>query len=74
MIFHAGTAVRDGRLVTSGGRVLCATALGSSVRDAASRAYYLASQVNWQGMFFRRDIGYRAVAREEGRDAAAGSL
>ncbi len=65
MIFHAGTAVSGGKLVTNGGRVLCATALGSSVKDAQSKAYYLASQVSWKGMFYRRDIGYRAIAREE---------
>lgn len=65
MIFHAGTAISDGKLVTSGGRVLCATALGSSVKDAQRKAYYLASQVSWNGMFYRHDIGYRAIAREE---------
>jgi phosphoribosylamine--glycine ligase len=65
MIFHAGTAISDGKLVTNGGRVLCATALGSSVKDAQRKAYYLASQVSWNGMFFRHDIGYRAIAREE---------
>ena len=65
MIFHAGTAISDGKLVTNSGRVLCATALGSSVKDAQRKAYYLASQVSWNGMFFRHDIGYRAIAREE---------
>lgn len=65
MIFHAGTAISDGRLVTNGGRVLCATAIGSSVKDAQRRAYYLASQVSWNGMFYRHDIGYRAIEREE---------
>ena len=65
MVFHAGTAISNGKLVTNGGRVLCATALGSSVKDAQHKAYYLASQVSWNGMFYRHDIGYRAIAREE---------
>ena len=65
-IFHAGTAERDGRVVTSGGRVLCATALGGSVGEAQRRAYALVDRIRWDGMICRRDIGYRAVARERG--------
>jgi phosphoribosylamine--glycine ligase len=65
-VFHAGTAKRDGRVVTAGGRVLCATALGDTVAAAQAAAYELAKQVCWDGMFYRRDIGYRAVARERG--------
>ena len=64
-IFHAGTATKDGAVVTSGGRVLCATALGSSVSEAAEKAYQLADKISWDGMFMRRDIGYRAIAREK---------
>lgn len=64
-IFHAGTATKDGAVVTSGGRVLCATALGSSVSEAAQKAYQLADKISWDGMFMRRDIGYRAIAREK---------
>jgi phosphoribosylamine--glycine ligase len=65
-VFHAGTAERDGRVVTSGGRVLCATALGGSVGEAQRRAYALVDRIGWDGMICRRDIGYRAVARERG--------
>lgn len=64
-IFHAGTSTKDGAVVTSGGRVLCATALGSTVSEAAEKAYQLADKISWEGMFMRRDIGYRAIAREK---------
>ncbi|PML76835.1 phosphoribosylamine--glycine ligase [Enterovibrio norvegicus] len=64
-VFHAGTAEKDGNVVTAGGRVLCATAMGDSVLDAQQRAYALASQISWNGMFHRDDIGYRAIAREK---------
>lgn len=65
-IFHAGTSNNEaGEVVTSGGRVLCATALGNTVSEAQQRAYELAKQVSWNGMFHRNDIGYRAIAREE---------
>lgn len=64
-IFHAGTAEKGGNVVTAGGRVLCATALGSSVSEAAEKAYQLADKISWDGMFMRRDIGYRAIAREK---------
>ncbi len=66
-IFHAGTAGKNGEVVTAGGRVLCATALGTSVSEAQQRAYQLADKISWDGMFMRRDIGYRAIAREQGR-------
>ncbi|MFZ7174801.1 phosphoribosylamine--glycine ligase [[Pasteurella] aerogenes] len=64
-VFLAGVAEQAGKLVTSGGRVLCATALGSSVFEAQQKALKLAEQIQWQGRFYRRDIGYRAVAREQ---------
>lgn len=63
-IFHAGTSVKDGQAVTNGGRVLCATALGNTVLEAQERAYKLAKQISWKGMFYRNDIAYRAIARE----------
>ncbi len=63
-VFHAGTAERDGQVVTSGGRVLCVTALGDNVRSAQKRAYELVDQIHFDGMQCRRDIGYRAVARK----------
>lgn len=63
-VFHAGTALKDGQVVTSGGRVLCATALGDTVQQAQQNAYALAAKVDWQGCFYRKDIGYRAIDRE----------
>ena len=62
--FHAGTTLADGQVVTSGGRVLCATALGNTVTEAQQRAYTLAKKLNWDGAFYRNDIAYRAIARE----------
>ena len=63
-VFHAGTTLRDGQVVTQGGRVLCATALGDSVQAAQQGAYALAGAINWDGCFYRSDIGYRAIQRE----------
>jgi phosphoribosylamine--glycine ligase len=63
-VFQAGTASRNGDIVTNGGRVLCATAMGDSVSEAQQRAYALTKQISWDGMFHRDDIGYRAIARE----------
>ena len=63
-IFHAGTALKDGQLVATGGRVLNVTAFGGSVTEAQGRAYAMADQVDWKNGFMRRDIGWRAVARE----------
>ncbi|WP_318444835.1 phosphoribosylamine--glycine ligase [Photobacterium leiognathi] len=64
-VFHAGTTNNQGDIVTNGGRVLCATAMGDSVLEAQQRAYALAKQISWDGMFHRDDIGYRAIAREQ---------
>ena len=63
IVFHAGTEVRDGKLLTSGGRVLCATVLADSVKQAQPRAYELLQSIRFDGMQYRRDIGYRAVKR-----------
>jgi phosphoribosylamine--glycine ligase len=63
-VFHAGTAEKDGTILTSGGRVLCVTALGTTVRAAQQRAYEALRQIRWNGVHFRTDIGYRAIARE----------
>ncbi len=63
-VFHAGTVLKDDKITTNGGRVLCATALGNSVTDAQQKAYALAKQIEWEGMFYRNDIAYRAIARE----------
>ena len=62
-IFHAGTAQKDGRTVTAGGRVLCVTALGDNVRAAQKRAYEVAEAIRFDGMQMRRDIGHRAIAK-----------
>ncbi len=65
-VFHAGTAISEGRVVTAGGRVLCVCALGPSVTQAQALAYERVGQVRWTGAYYRTDIGYRAVAREKG--------
>ena len=62
-VFHAGTALKDGKVVTSGGRVLCVTALGDKVKIAAERAYEVADRIAFDGMHLRRDIGHRAFNR-----------
>lgn len=64
-IFHAGTSDKDGKVVTNGGRVLCGVGLGHTVSEAQAKAYALCDKISWNGMFMRRDIGYRAVAREQ---------
>ncbi|TQP37072.1 phosphoribosylamine--glycine ligase [Vibrio cholerae] len=66
-VFHAGTETQGDQVVTNGGRVLCATALGNTVLEAQQRAYQLADQIHWNDMFCRRDIGYRAIAREQAK-------
>ncbi len=66
-IFHAGSALQNGKAVTQGGRVLCATALGNSVAQAQQSAYQLVSRITWQGEYHRTDIGWRAILRENAR-------
>jgi len=61
-VFHSGTALKDGAIVTNGGRVLCVTALGDSIKMAQRRAYEVAEGIRFDGMQYRRDIGHRAVA------------
>ncbi|MBT5330404.1 MAG: phosphoribosylamine--glycine ligase [Porticoccaceae bacterium] len=61
--FHAGTADKDGDIVTAGGRVLCATALGEDVSTAQAKAYELADTIKWKDMVMRRDIAWRAINR-----------
>jgi phosphoribosylamine--glycine ligase len=65
-IFHAGTERRDGKLVATGGRVLNVSAVGKTVAEAQARAYEAVDRIDWPGGFCRRDIGWRAVARERG--------
>ncbi|WP_374350529.1 phosphoribosylamine--glycine ligase [Chitinimonas sp.] len=64
LVFHAGTAEQDGQVVTNGGRVLCVTALGDSVKMAQKRAYEVITDIQFDGMQYRSDIGYRAIARK----------
>jgi phosphoribosylamine--glycine ligase len=64
-VFHAGTAQQSGATVTSGGRVLCVTALGEDIAQAQQRAYRGVDQIHWEGAFHRRDIGWRAIARDK---------
>ena len=63
VVFHAGTALADGKFVTNGGRVLGVTALGASVREAIDRAYQGASLISWNGVHYRKDIGQKALGR-----------
>ena len=72
-VFHAGTKLESGQVVTSGGRVLCVCALGETVTEAQARVYQHLKRIHWDGVYFRRDIGYRAVARESRRGVAPGS-
>ena len=64
-VFHAGTQQNtQGEIITNGGRVLCVTALGDSVKEAQQKAYQAAEKIHWKDAFFRTDIGWRAIARE----------
>lgn len=63
-LFHAGTDLVDGKVVTNGGRVLCATALGDEVGAAQSNAYTLVRKIGWKNVYYRSDIGHRALVRE----------
>lgn len=64
-VFHAGTSLQGDTIINTGGRVLCATALGDTVAEAQANAYALAKPISWKGCFYRKDIGYRAVEREQ---------
>ncbi|NNM80940.1 MAG: phosphoribosylamine--glycine ligase [Gallionella sp.] len=64
-VFHAGTKMQDGKVVTSGGRVLCVVALGDMVKLAQKRAYEVAEQIHFDGAQMRHDIGYRAINRKK---------
>jgi phosphoribosylamine--glycine ligase len=64
-VFHAATGLRDGQVVTTGGRVLCVTALGDTVKAAQRRAYEIADAIHFDGCQMRRDIGYRAIGRKK---------
>ncbi len=64
-VFHAGTALKDSQVVTTGGRVLCVTSLGDTVTQAQKKAYEAVSAISWESAFNRSDIAYRAIAREQ---------
>ena len=64
-VFHAGTVADDGRILANGGRVLNVTALGASIGEAQARAYEAVGKIDWPDGFYRSDIGWRAVAREQ---------
>ncbi|HEY6482780.1 MAG TPA: phosphoribosylamine--glycine ligase [Steroidobacteraceae bacterium] len=66
-VFHAGTRLDNGRVLTNGGRVLCAVGVGETVRNAQAEAYQLVQCLSWAGAQFRRDIGHHAIAREQAR-------
>lgn len=63
-VFHAGTENKNGNIVTNGGRVLCAVGLGNSVTEAQQTAYQVVDKINWHNVYYRTDIGHRAIARE----------
>ena len=65
-VFHAGTSESGDNVVTSGGRVLCVVGLGDTVREAAGQAYAAVDKIDWDDMYVRRDIGHRAIKREQG--------
>jgi phosphoribosylamine--glycine ligase len=62
-VFHAGTALKGGRVVTNGGRVLGVTALGSGIQEAIQRAYEAVAKISWEGVYYRKDIGRKAIQR-----------
>ncbi|TBR40934.1 phosphoribosylamine--glycine ligase [Marinomonas agarivorans] len=66
-VFHAGTCTQNKDIVTNGGRVLCATALGDTVAQAQAAAYQVADNISWNNLYYRTDIGHRAISREKNR-------
>ena len=62
-VFHAGTLQKNGDILTNGGRVLCACALGIDVADAQTKAYQLCKEIDWQDVYYRTDIGFKAISR-----------
>ena len=62
-MFHAGTTLKDGRLVTNGGRVLGVTALGETLADAQEKAYGAVTKISWEGAYWRNDIADKAIGK-----------
>jgi phosphoribosylamine--glycine ligase len=73
VVFHAGTALAAGKVVTSGGRVLGVTALGSDIGEAIARAYRGVEKIHWDGMHYRTDIGRKALRQPSDPDTDAGA-
>ena len=63
-VFHAGTALKNGSIVTNGGRVLGVTALGETIQEAINQAYKAVSTISWEGAYFRKDIGGKALKKK----------
>jgi phosphoribosylamine--glycine ligase len=74
VVFHAGTAIKNRRTVTAGGRVLGVTAIGSDIGQAIDKAYQAVDLIQWPGCYYRRDIGHRALSRLERKDAPLVSI
>jgi phosphoribosylamine--glycine ligase len=66
-VFHAGTVLKEGKVVTNGGRVLGVTALGNGIQEAIRKAYEAVAKISWEGAYYRRDIGQKALKRMEKR-------
>ena len=66
VVFHAGTAMKEDRLVNNGGRVLGVTAIGDTLKEAIARAYRAVDMIHWEGAYWRTDIGRKALARGNG--------
>lgn len=64
-IFHSGTVLQNGKITTGGGRVLCATALGETFTEAKNKAYDLVENIRWDNLYYRKDIGHKAIVREQ---------
>ena len=69
VVFHAGTAIKDDRLVNNGGRVLGVTAIGDTLKEAIDRAYRAVDRIHWEGAYWRTDIGRKALARQQVGDS-----
>jgi phosphoribosylamine--glycine ligase len=64
-VFHAGTKLESKKIYSNGGRVLCSTSLGNSLKDAQEKAYELVNEVKWSGSYFRTDIGFKGLQDQE---------
>ena len=64
VVFHSGTALKDGQVVTAGGRVLCVTGLGTTIQEAIHKAYEAVAHLSFDGAHYRKDIGWRAIGRK----------